>query len=94
MAKAAVTVPVRVMVTVGSDEMGIEDWELFTVLRRKWDLTQEAVAERAGTKQSEVSRWERGRAEGLGEEKLARLWGALLGLVREERARAAEGEVA
>ena len=83
---AAVRVPVSVKVTVGSDALDLEDWELFAVLRRKWDLRQEDVARAAGCSQPTLSGWERGRRT-LGEERLEGLWAALFLLVREERTR-------
>ena len=77
-----VTVPVRVLVTVGSDRVDLEDWELFTVLRRKAGLTQAEVAAAAGVAQPNLSKWERGRRTPT-DEWQARAWAALLGLSRE-----------
>ncbi len=85
-AVAELRVPVSVKVTVGSDALDLEDWELFAVLRRKWDVKQEAVARAAGCSQPAVSAWERGRAK-PSPDLLERLWTVLFGLVREERSR-------
>lgn len=85
-AVAKLSVPVSVQVTVGSDALDLEDWELFAVLRRKWDVKQDDVAERAGCSQPAVSGWERGRIK-PSDELLERLWTVLFNLVREERTR-------
>lgn len=85
MMASSVTVPVQVRVTVGSDVVDLEDWELFTVLRRKAGLRQEDVARRAGVAQPNLSKWERGRREPSAEWQ-AKVWETLLRMTAERRA--------
>lgn len=71
MSKIQFTMPIEV-----GGNLVFEDWEMFAVLRRKWNLRQEDVAQAAGTHQSVLSAWERGRAQ-LDDEKAHELWRCL-----------------
>lgn len=78
---ALVSVPARLSLAVGpSKKMELEDWELFTVLRRKYRITQAEVALQSGTYQSQVSRWECGKGE-WSEAERQTLWSALTLLI-------------
>lgn len=64
--------------------LDLEDRELFGLVRRKWNLTQGDVAKRAGSHQSVLSSWERGRKEVTSEQRHA-LWSALVALVADAK---------
>ena len=62
----------------GFEGIELEDRDLFAVLRRRAGLTQGEVATKIGVHQSNVSRWERGRANGLSGDDLSAAWSFVL----------------
>jgi ribosome-binding protein aMBF1 (putative translation factor) len=61
---------------------GLEERELFMLIRRRAGITQVQIAERAGIAQTVVSRWESGRWP-ASEEWVGGLWDALDALMAE-----------